>query len=79
MSFASRVRRLLIGDDAVRRSDEADTALRAIEKETQRQARAMERSVQETRQTAQVAQSSVRVAMVSMNRIMGAQHDAHRQ
>lgn len=70
MSFSSRIRRLLIGQAAIKRSDETDTALRAIKQETQRQNRAMERSVQETRQTAQVAQSSVRVAMVSMNRIM---------
>lgn len=79
MSIASRVRRFLIGDEAIRRAEKADSDLREIEKQTQRQAKAMERSVQETRQAAQVAQSSVRVAMVSMNRIMGAQHDAHRQ
>lgn len=78
MSIASRVRRFLIGDEAIRRAEKADSELREIEEQTQVRSKAMDRSLQETRQTAQVAQSSVRLAMVSMNRIMGAGHDAHR-
>lgn len=78
MSIASRVRRLLIGKEAEEHAETVDNALREIEAATKRQTDAMERSVQETRQAAQIAQSGVRVAMVSMNRIMGAGHGAHR-